>query len=202
MFIGVKINMVAVNVDLSGLASLESVDWEVVALVRSGDVVVEVSEKWELASLVSGHTKVGASEGWLEICWVEIVHIGEIVCSFNAVIFSNKEDDVVQVVVAQSWKTCPVIAVILDARSKWKWVRRSDGQHLEIIVWNAKWKLQVANLVDHLLIPGDQLAATHRSIIVCIPAVKHIGILGLKKLSNQKRKKKQLVKTLDSADSL
>ena len=109
----------------------------------------------------------------------------------NAVIFSNKEDDVVQVVVAQSWKTCPVIAVILDARSKWKWVRRSDGQHLEIVSWNAN-PLQVANFVDHLVVPSDQLAATHRSIIVCIPAVKHIGILGLKKLSNQKRKKKSV----------
>ena len=79
MFIVVNINIVAVNVDLSGLASLETVDGEVVALVRSGDVVVEVSEKWELASLVSGHTDVGASEGWREFCWREIVHVGEFV---------------------------------------------------------------------------------------------------------------------------
>jgi len=40
-------NVVAVNVDNSGLAGLKSVDWEIVALVRAGDVVVEVAEEWE-----------------------------------------------------------------------------------------------------------------------------------------------------------
>lgn len=188
MFNGAKINIVAVNVDLSGFASLETVDWEVVALVRSGDVVVEVSEKWEVASLVKWRSEVDTIEGWREVSRVIKVHVGEIVCSWVAVFCSHKVDDVVQLVVAQSWETCPLIAVIFDARSFRKWVRRSDGQHLEIIVRNAI-KLQVAFFADHLVVPGDQLAATHRSITVCWPAVKHIGIFGLKKFSNKKRKK-------------
>jgi len=41
------VDVVAVNVDNSRLAGLKSVDWEIVALVRAGDVVVEVAEEWE-----------------------------------------------------------------------------------------------------------------------------------------------------------
>lgn len=187
VFGGIRINIVAFNLDRSGLVSLETVDGEIVALVRSGDVVVEVSEKWEVVGLVKWHSERVAVEGWLEIVWLVIVHVGEIFCSWVAVFSSNKVDDVVQVVVAQSWEPCPLIAVKFEIRSVWKWIRRGDGQHLEIIVWNAI-ELQVAFLVDHLVVPGDQLAATHRSITVCWPAVKHVGILGLKKLSNEKRK--------------
>jgi len=81
----VSFNIVALNVDDSGLVSVETVDGEIVALVRSGDVVVEVSEKWELASLVSRNTNVGARESWREICWIEIVGVREIFASWVAV---------------------------------------------------------------------------------------------------------------------
>jgi len=167
----IKVRSVAVNVDDSGLAGFHSVDWEVVALVRAGDVVVEVAEKWKLTGLVVVVIRYfcAIEHGLVVIIQVYVV----------AEFFSNEVDDVVQLMVAQCWETSPVVDVAVKIRHSWESEGRSNGQHLEVVLWKRiSWEFQSALMADHLVNTGDKLAAAKRSIAISGPAVETIRVLG------------------------
>lgn len=117
--LGIDVSPVALNEDKSGLASLESVDWEVVALVGAGNVVVEVAEEWEGVVEVLCVGKVGALEA--ECVFVTFV-TGQVdsslsVASGHVLIVradfrSEEPDDIVQVLVTETLEAGPDVSVL------------------------------------------------------------------------------------------
>jgi len=128
-------NVVAVNVDNSGLAGLKSVDWEIVALVRAGDVVVKVAEEWEggveesfikryevqIKSL-SSHKRIKVDD-W-ESFHRTIRSIPFSCClifPIRANFWSEEPDDVVQVLVAETLESSPEVSVRIEFGLSWEW---------------------------------------------------------------------------------
>lgn len=118
VFSKIPIRMMALNADKSGLAGFHSVDGEVVALVRAGDVVVEVAEKWErvveplLVDIFAFIENKSSSV-------LEKGQVDDRVVLFNfkvgANIGSEEPDNIVQVLVAESFKASPDESVIREA---------------------------------------------------------------------------------------
>lgn len=115
---GIDVSPVALNADKSGLAGLESVDWKVVALVGAGNVVVEVAEEWEGVVEVLCVGEVGAlhSESFVihvsgqvdSRLSVASGTVGQVGADFG----SEEPDDIVQVLVAETFKAGPDVFVV------------------------------------------------------------------------------------------
>jgi len=129
------VDVVAVNVDNSRLAGLKSVDWEIVALVRAGDVVVKVAEEWEggveesfikryevqIKSL-SSHKRIKVDD-W-ESFHRTIRSIPFSCClifPIRANFWSEEPDDVVQVLVAETLESSPEVSVRIEFGLSWEW---------------------------------------------------------------------------------
>jgi len=124
---GFEVSPVAINVDDSGLVGLESVDWEVVALVGAGDVVVEVAEEWEGVVEVLCVGEVGAlhSESF------ELLVTGQVdsrLSVFSGHVFtvradfgSEEPDDIVQVLVTETFEAGPDVSVLHKVGILWHW---------------------------------------------------------------------------------
>jgi len=129
------VDVVAVNVDNSGLTSLKSVDWEIVALVRAGDVVVEIAEEWKggveesFIKRFGGQIKSFSSHKSIKVDDWETFHRTILSVPFSCCLifpiranfWSEEPDDVVQVLVAETLESSPEVSVRIEFGLFWEW---------------------------------------------------------------------------------
>merc|ERR1711893_45218 len=169
------------SLSFSVVPSVKSVDWEIVLLVRSGDVVVEVAEEWSRVRFAIG--VFNTIEGWGSPGLDSSSHVDRnkfgLVCVgveffFPALVLSEEVNDVVLVVVAHSFDTSPGVAVGVEIGGIWNGEGRGDGEHLNDVGRSVEF--QGALMIDHLIVSGDPLASTMWGMVVGWPAVRAVSV--------------------------
>ena len=185
--VGIGQNVVAVDVDHAAGFVVESVDGQVVLLVRARDVVVEVPQKRPVVSLVV----VDAGDfGFAPRGDVDFEAVPLVAGRIDAAVVAEEVNDVELVHVAQALETGEDVSVCLQVGLVGKREGRSDGEHLQIVgaerepvrVVGHVGEGESARGVDHVdfWAADDLLAAAVRSMLVAGPAVEAGVLLGLK----------------------